>query len=94
MRRNLATQLVLDAIAMALTRRDAKGGIHHSDQGCQYTLLGFGERCRAFGVRPSMGSVSDCYDNAMRESFFATLGCELIDRERFATQAHAERAVF
>jgi putative transposase len=94
MRRNLATEIVLDAIAMALTRRDAKGVIHHSDQGCQYTSLAFGERCRAFGVRPSMGSVGDCYDNAMCESFFATLECELLDRERFATQAHAERAVF
>jgi putative transposase len=94
MRRNLATQIVLDAIAMALARRDATGVIHHSDQGSQYTSLAFGERCRAFGVRPSMGSVGDCYDNAMCESFFATLECELIDRERFATQADAERAVF
>jgi putative transposase len=94
MRRDLAAQIVLEAITMALTGRDATGVIHHSDQGCQYTSLAFGERCRVFGVRPSMGSVGDCYDNAMCESFFATLECELIDRERFATQADAERAVF
>ena len=50
--------------------------IHHSDQGSQYTSLAFGQRCREVGVRPSMGSVGDCFDNAMCESFFATLECE------------------
>ena len=54
--------------------------IHHSDQGSQYTSLAFGLRCREAGVRPSMGSVGDSYDNAMCESFFATLECELLDR--------------
>ena len=52
--------------------------VHHSDQGSQYTSLAFGKRCRDAGVRPSTGSVGDCYDNAMCESFFATLECELL----------------
>src|SRR5882724_893186 len=60
----------------------------------QYTSLAFGRRCREAGVRPSMGSVGDAYDNAMCESFFATLECELLDRERFRTQADARLAIF
>ena len=68
--------------------------IHHSDQGSQYTSLAFGSRCREAGVRPSMGSVGDAYDNAMCESFFATLECELLERRRFASQAQARMAVF
>ena len=60
----------------------------------QYTSVAFGGRCKQAGVRPSMGSVGDCYDNAMSESFFATLECELIDRYRFKTQAEARMAVF
>ena len=68
--------------------------IHHSDQGSQYTSIAFGKRCREAGVRPSMGSVGDAYDNAMAESFFATLECELLDRRRFKTQAEARMAVF
>ena len=68
--------------------------IHHSDQGCQYTSIAFGQRCREMGVRPSMGSVGDAYDNAMCESFFATLECELLDRHRFQSQAEARIAIF
>src|SRR5690349_13599861 len=60
----------------------------------QYTSLTFGLRCREAGVRPSMGSVGDAYDNALCESFFATLECELLDRRRFPTQAEARSAVF
>ncbi len=91
----LITQVVLDALAMALEqRRPAAGVIHHSDQGCQYTSIEFGKRCREAGVRPSMGSVGDCFDNAMCESFFATLECELLDRTRFVDRAAAELAVF
>ena len=91
----LATKVVLDALTMALDRRCPEHGvIHHSDQGCQYTSIEFGRRCREHGVRPSMGSVGDCYDNAMCESFFATLECELLDRFRFRTTAEAELAVF
>ena len=91
----LVTQIVLDALAMALEqRRPADRVIHHSDQGSQYTSFEFGKRCREAGVRPSMGSVGDCYDNAMCESFFATLECELLDRVRLAHHAEAELAVF
>jgi putative transposase len=60
----------------------------------QYTSIEFSLRCRDAGVRPSMGSVGDAYDNAMCESFFATLECELLDRCRFKTQAEARRTVF
>jgi putative transposase len=90
----LATRLVLDALNMALAMRRPKGVIHHSDQGSQYTSIEFGNRCREAGVRPSMGSVGDAYDNAMCESFFATLECELLNRRRFKTQAEARIAVF
>ena len=90
----LHVTVVLDALSMALTMRRPKGVIHHSDQGSQYTSIAFGNRCRAAGVRPSMGSVGDCYDNAMAESFFATLECELLDRSRFKTHADARNAVF
>ena len=91
---HLRTELVLAALDMALAQRRPTGVTHHSDQGCQYTALAFGRRCRDAGVRPSMGSVGDAYDNAMCESFFATLECELLDRERFRTQADARLAVF
>ena len=90
----LHTQVVLDALNMALWQRRPSGVIHHSDQGSQYTSIEFGKRCREAGVRPSMGSVGDAYDNAMAESFFATLECELLDRRRFKTQAEARMAVF
>jgi len=90
----LVTRLVLDALEMALATRRPTGVIHHSDQGSQYTSIEFGQRCRAAGVRPSMGSVGDAYDNAMCESFFATLECELLARRRFENQAAARTAVF
>ena len=63
MANHLRTELVLDALNMALGQRRATGVIHHSDQGCQYTSIAFGLRCRKAGVQPSMGSVGDCYDN-------------------------------
>jgi putative transposase len=90
----LHTTVVLDALSMALAMRRPRGVIHHSDQGAQYTSIEFGNRCREAGVRPSMGSVGDAYDNAMAESFFATLECELLARSRFKTQAEARNAVF
>ena len=90
----LHTQVVLDALDMALWQRRPRGVIHHSDQGSQYTSIDFGKRCREAGVRPSMGSVGDAYDNAMCESFFATLECELLDRRRFKTQAEGRIAIF
>jgi putative transposase len=92
---HLRTELVLEAFTMACHQRQpAAGVIHHSDHGCQYTSVAFGLRCQAAGVRPSMGSVGDAYDNALCESFFATLECELLDRHRFSTQAEARLAVF
>lgn len=91
---HLRTQLVLQALEMALGQRRPTSVIHHSDQGTQYTSIAFGLRCKQAGVRPSMGSVGDAYDNAMCESFFATLECELLDRERFRNQAEARMKVF
>ena len=91
---HLRTELVLEALNMALTQRRPTAVIHHSDQGCQYTSIAFGQRCREMAVRPSMGSVGDAYDNALCESFFATLECELLDRSRFKTQVEARLAVF
>jgi putative transposase len=90
----MATHLVLDALNLAVGQRRPAGVIHHSDQGCQYTSVAFGLRCREVGIRPSMGSVGDAYDNALCESFFATLECELLNRRRFATQVEARLAVF
>lgn len=91
---HLGTELVLSALEMALWRRRPEAVIHHSDQGCQYTSIAFGQRCREAGVRPSTGSVGDCFDNALCESFFATLECECLDRQRFKTQREARMAVF
>ncbi len=90
----LHVDVVLAAMNMALAQRRPDGVIHHSDQGSQYTSFAFGKRCREAGVRPSMGSVGDAYDNAMTESFFATLECELIDRRTFRTHAEARMATF
>jgi putative transposase len=90
----LETSVVMDALNMAIGQRRPAAVIHHSDHGCQYTSLQFGRRCREVGVRPSMGSVGDCYDNAMAESFFATLECELLARRRFRSHAEAKLAIF
>ena len=86
----LRTELVLDALNMAIWQRRPQEVVHHSDQGSQYTSIAFGARCREAGVRPSTGSVGDAYDNALCESFFATLECELLERRSF--RSHAERA--
>jgi putative transposase len=94
METHLRTDLVLKALDMAIAQRKPTNVIHHSDQGSQYTALEFGGRCRQARVRPSMGSVGDAYDNAMCESFFATLECELLARCRFTSQAEARMAVF
>ena len=94
MESHIRTELVLQALNMALYLRRPQGVIHHSDQGIQYTAYAFGKRCSEWGVRPSMGSVGDCYDNALCESFFASLECELLDRRSFQTHAEARMAVF
>ena len=95
MARQMPTQLVRDALTMAVMRRQPKHGlVHHSDQSSQYTSTAFGELCRSAGIRQSMGSVGDALHNALCESFFATLETELIARQCFATQAEARREVF
>jgi putative transposase len=92
---HLRAELVLAALDMALQhRRPQPGVIHHSDHGSQYTSAAFQQRCRQAGVRSSMGSVGDCYDNALAESFFATLECELLSRSSFSTHADARAALF
>lgn len=86
--------LVVGALNMALITRKPGDVIHHSDHGSQYTSVEFGKRCREMGVRPSMGSVGDAYDNAMAESFFARLECELIDRRSWKNKTEARLAIF
>ncbi len=95
MQEHLETNLVLDALNMALwNRRPAPGLVHHSDHGTQYTSLTFGRRCLEAGVTPSMGTVGDAYDNAMAEAFFATLETELLMRQTFPHRGAARLAVF
>ena len=91
---HLRAELVIQALDMAWVQRMPKDVIHHSDQGSQYTSFAFGRRCTLMGVRPSMGSVGDAYDNAMCESFFGTLEAELLDRYTFRTPVEARSAVF
>jgi putative transposase len=92
---HLQTRLVLDALEMALWQRQpAAGLVHHSDHGSQYTSLAFGRRCREAGIATSRGTVGDAYDNALAESFFASLETELIDRSRWKTHTEARMAVF
>jgi putative transposase len=95
---HLRTELVLDALDLALaTRRPAPGLVHHSDRGCQYTSLAFGRRLQAAGLVPSMSRTGNCWDNAVAESFFATLKRELVDRPDRApwpTRAAARQALF
>jgi putative transposase len=88
--------LAISAVELAVWRRGVvdDGLIHHSDQGSQFTSLAFGKRLRALGIRPSMGSVGDCFDHALIESFFATLECELIDRRHWHTREEARLEVF
>ena len=91
---HMRTELVLDAIGMAIeSRRPPFGLIHHSDQGSQYGAIDFGRRCRRAGIQLSMGSTGDCYDNSMAESFFATLECELIAQTRFRNHTDARTEI-
>lgn len=92
---HLRTELILDALDMAICRRrPGEGLVHHSDRGTQYTSLAFGRRAREAGISLSMGSTGDAYDNALAESFFASLETELIDRHSWRTRADARLAVF
>lgn len=90
----MTADLVILALNMAIMTRKPESVIHHSDQGSQYTSIAFGNRCKEMGVRPSMGSVGDAYDNAMAESFFASLECELVARRSWKTKTEARLAVF
>jgi putative transposase len=95
MANNLRTELVLDAVNMAIyTRRPSPGLIHHSDRGSQYTSVEFGSRLKEAGLLPSMGSVADAYDNSMAESFVSTLKRELIHRHSWPNRQIARGAIF
>lgn len=92
---HLKTELVSDALEMGLWRRQpAPWLIHHSDRGSQYTSVAFGQRLTEAGVVPSMGSVADPYDNALAESFVATLKRELVDRASWPTRESVRSAMF
>jgi putative transposase len=92
---HVRAELVVEALEMAVfTRTPGPGVVHHSDQGCQYTSLAFGRALRAAGVIGSMGSVGDCFDNALAESFFATLQTELLDRHYWSTRQQLRTAIF
>jgi putative transposase len=92
---HLRAELVVDALQMALAlRRPRSGLVHHSDQGSQYVSLAFGQRARDAGIAVSMGSRGDCYDNALAESFFATLKKELVNRRSWPSRHELESAVF
>ena len=92
---HLRAELVVDALEMAVTRRRPDPGLmHHSDQGSQYTSLIFTRRCRMVGIDVSMGSRGDCFDNAVLESFHASLKKDLIQRRSWPTKAEARTAVF
>lgn len=90
----VGSHLVLAALEMAYAQRTPHEVIHHSDHGSEYTAIAFGGRCRRLGIELSMGSVGDCFDNAMAESFFSTLECEVLDRQHFCTRGEARSAIF
>jgi putative transposase len=95
MAEHLRAELVVDALKMALARRRPDPGlVHHSDQGSQYVSLGFGQAARDAGIALSMGSRGDAYDNAVAESFFATLKKELVHRRSWPTRRELGAAVF
>ncbi|MGY1673858.1 IS3 family transposase, partial [Geodermatophilus sp. SYSU D00710] len=92
---HLRTELVLDAVGMALfARKPAPGLVHHSDRGSQYTAYEFGKTLRSSGLLASMGRVGSAFDNAMAESFFATLKAELVYRRAWPTRHELEMEVF
>lgn len=92
---HMRAELVVDALQMALAhRRPPPGLIYHSDQGSQFVSLAFGQQARAAGIAQSMGSRGDCYDNAVAESFFATIKKELIHRRSWPTKAELRTEVF
>jgi putative transposase len=93
---HMRTELVIDALGMATLRRRPEGGatILHSDHGTQYTAWAFGQRLRAAGLLGSMGTVGDCYDNSMMESFWSTLQLEVLDTRTWETRTELANAIF
>jgi len=92
---HLRTELALDALAMALARRRPGAGlVQHTDRGCQYTAAVYQDALAARGLVCSMSRSGNCLDNAMAESFFATLKAELVDHHPWPTRAAAKTAVF
>jgi putative transposase len=92
---HMRTELVTDALQMALAqRRPNPGLIWHSDQGSQFVSLAFGQQARAAGIAQSMGSKGDCFDNAVAESFFATLKKELIHSRSWPSKPELRSEVF
>jgi putative transposase len=95
MANHLRTELVLDALNMAIhNRRPAAGLVHHSDRGSQYTSVEFGDRLKETGLVPSMGSVADAYDNALAESFISTLKRELLHRHSWPSKESVRAGIF
>jgi putative transposase len=95
MENHLRTEIVVDALRMAVWRRKpAPGLVHHSDQGVQYTALSFSERLEEVGITASMGRTGTALDNAMAESFVSTLKAELVSRMEFPTRQAAKSAIF
>jgi putative transposase len=93
---HIRTELVIDALGMAILRRrpEKDSTILHSDHGAQYTSWAFGKRLRDAGLLPSMGTVGDCYDNSMMESFWGTLQLELLDRQAWESRDELANAIF
>jgi putative transposase len=93
---HMRTELVIDALGMAILRRTPESGstVLHSDHGSQYTAWAFGKRLEAAGILPSMGSVGDCYDNSMMESFWGTLQLEVLDKRTWKTREELANAIF
>lgn len=90
----LATQLPLQALRRALqNRRPASGLVHHTDRGCQYASDEYRRALKPHGIRSSMSRRANCWDNAVAESFFATLRAELVDHQRFPTRGAAEKVI-
>ena len=93
---HMRTELVTDALGMAIIRRQPEQNrtILHSDHGSQYTSWAFGQRLHAAGLLASMGTVGDCYDNSMMESFWGTIQLELLDSKTWATREELANAIF
>ena len=92
---HLETDLVADALRMALERRRPQNGLlHHSDRGVQYASDDYQHLLASHGITVSMSGRGDCWDNAMMESFWATLKTELVHQQRYVTREQARASIF